>query len=938
MISADELLKASAIILSELFPQKFFSKHLELKDTLEHDLGLDSLAQVEFLTRLEKKFNTKFRESDFTNVESLGDIYKLLLSYEGYHGSVESLMQEQLTPDQSKSSFPSVNEVKTLVDVLDWQTKWHPDKIHVQLFKTDETSLTLTYKNLKLRAETIAAGLQQLKLKKGDKVVLMLPTGFDYLCGFFGVLFTGAIPVPIYPLARPNQLEDHIRRHQLILTNCKAQIIIAPQEIKTVARLLKSQVESVKHILSVDELERTEFRFVPEEIHPTNLALIQYTSGSTGNPKGVMLTHENLLANIRAMGETLQVNQQDVLVSWLPLYHDMGLIGAWLGSLYYGIPLVLMSPLSFLSRPEQWLWAIHQSKATISAAPNFAYELCLSRINDLDLNQLNLSSVRALLNGAEAVGPDTIDRFAERFQKYGLKKAAILPVYGLAESSVGLCFSPLGRGPAIQSIDRKLYMEKAKAVATPATDPAGLRFVGCGYPLPGHEIRVVDAFQHQVLENTEGEIQFRGPSSTSGYFNNDDETKKLYSGSWLVTGDRGYISNGELFVTGRTKDIIIRGGRHIYPQEIESAVGEIAGIRKGRVIAFGTKDLNTGTEKLVVVAETHEEKSEQINELKFLVNKITTELIGDPPEEIVLTAPGSILKTSSGKLRRAATRELYDHGQLGLPPRQLWKQVFTLVVGSAAVELKSIIRAFGSLLFTLYCWIVFFAIAAVAWLAVMVLPQLQWRWNVLHYLAQVFFKFSFLPVRTIGSLDVVSLASSTVYICNHSSYLDSLVLLATLPNPVCFVAKAELSKFVLLSMALKRIGVQFIERFEIEKSLEDAKKIEKILDENKSILFFPEGTFTRNAGLLPFHSGAFVLAAKKNSPVVPLCITGTRSILPAESRVLRRHAIEVYIGERIFKRQISEYAVTELWSKADTIKNSARKFILEHNHEPEARA
>lgn len=931
-VSADELLRISKRTLLDLFPQREFTRKLTLNDTLDHNLSLDSLARVEFLSRIEKHFNATFLEKDFAEMETLRDVFLALLKSKGY---TETSIRKEIEIISEKISEPAPSDVTTLIEVLDWHVKHHPDQTHVQFVDETGEGLTLTYRELKETAEAIAAGLQNLEIKKSDKVILMLPTGKEYLCSFFGVLLAGGIPVPIYPLGRPNQLEDHIRRHQYILSNCNAAVIIAPSEVKPLARLLKIQVASLKRIISVGELSTTQKKFVPQEINPTHLALIQYTSGSTGTPKGVMLTHENLLANIRAMGETLQVKPNDVVVSWLPLYHDMGLIGAWLGSLYYSVRLVLLSPMNFLTHPERWLWTIHRHRATISAAPNFAYELCLNRIKEEDLNDLDLSCLRALLNGAEAVSPETVDRFIQRFKKFGFKKETLLPVYGLAESSVGLCFPPVGRGPVTDHIDRKIYMQNAKAVRVSDSDPRALRFVGCGFPLPGHQIRVVDPFQHELTENSEGEIQFRGPSATSGYYDNLEKTKKLFAGAWLQTGDRGYISNGELFITGRIKDIIIRGGRHIYPQEIETAVGNIPGIRKGRVVAFGGFDSVSGTEKLIVAAETHEKNPNILNDLKVGINKITQELVGDPPEEVILTPPGSILKTSSGKLRRSATRELYEHGQLGLPPRSLWNQISILLIQGIINQTRFFFRNLGSQLYAFYCWTLFLCLAPIAWILVLILPRLEWRWATLHWMLKLFFTFTAVKIRVTGDIKNLSPVPAQIIAANHSSYLDSLVLISTLPQAVAFVAKKELSRNFLLSLPLKRMGTQFIERFDLEKSLEDTTKIEKILNENKSLLFFPEGTFDRLPGLLPFHTGAFFLAAKRNLPLTPLCIQGTRSILRSDSWFPRRDSIEVFIGETLKTSEIPLEFTTDIWKKTDYLKNYARSYIQQYNHEPE---
>ena len=361
-------------------------------------------------------------------------------------------------------------------------------------------------------------------------------------------------------------------------------------------------VESVAHLVDAS----TPPVNLPQPGNSDSVALIQYTSGSTGDPKGVVLSHSNLLANIRAMGEVMDASSADVFVSWLPLYHDMGLIGAWLGCLHFAAPLYAMSPLSFLVRPESWLWAMHRFRATFSASPNFGFELCLNKIADADLEGLDLSSLRMVANGAEPVSVQTLRRFIDRFGRYGFPAQAMAPVYGLAECSVGLAFPPLGRLPIIDRVNRDRL--SADGVAEPARpdDPKPLEIVPCGQPLPGHEIRIVDEAGYELGERREGRLEFRGPSATRGYFRNETKTRELFHDGWLDSGDRAYMAGGDVCITGRIKDIIIRAGRHIYPQEVEDAVAEIPGIRKGCVAVFGVTDRASGTERVVVLAETRE--------------------------------------------------------------------------------------------------------------------------------------------------------------------------------------------------------------------------------------------------------------------------------------------------------------------------------------------
>ena len=376
-------------------------------------------------------------------------------------------------------------------------------------------------------------------------------------------------------------------------------------EAKPLAYLLRAQVESLNRILIPAELDASANPdFTPVHGKPGDTGFLQYTSGSTGNPKGVVLSHANLMANVRAMGAAVNANPEDVFVSWLPLYHDLGLIGANFASLVLGFPTVLMSPLAFLSRPVSWLRAIHRHRGTMSGGPNFSFELCLRRIADEDMEGIDLSSWRFAFNAAEPVSPETIVEFEQRFSKYGLRKNCISPSYGLAESSVGVAITVPGTPWRADRLDRDRFTRSGEAVEARPDDPSPLIVIGCGTPIPGHDMRVVDAAGLELPDRQEGQLQFRGPSSTSGYYRNPEATKTLFgSGDWLNTGDRAYLSEGTLFLTGREKDIIIRGGRNISPYELEQAVGDLAGVRRGCVAVFGSKDAATGTERVVVLAE-----------------------------------------------------------------------------------------------------------------------------------------------------------------------------------------------------------------------------------------------------------------------------------------------------------------------------------------------
>ncbi|HWQ95397.1 MAG TPA: AMP-binding protein [Gammaproteobacteria bacterium] len=918
------LLKTVQEFIAELHPHGERAVAVTLDSSLDRDLGIDSLGRVELLMRIERTFNVSLPEQVLASAETPRDLLRAM--------SAATVMPKPAVATQVSSLVQQPSEIvpsqaATLIEVLDSHVLSHPDRPHIILHGASGEEERISYAALRQGAQAVAAGLLRLNLEPGQTVALMLPTSRDYFYSFFGILLAGAIPVPIYPPARLSQIEDHLRRHAGILSNALATILVTVPEAKALARLLKSQVPTLHTITTVGELSSAAEKFTPVAIKSQDIAFLQYTSGSTGNPKGVVLTHANLLANIRAMGEAAQVSSKDVFVSWLPLYHDMGLIGAWLGSLYFACQFVVMSPLTFLAHPARWLWAIHRYRGTLSAAPNFAYELCLRKIEDREIEGLDLNSLRMAFNGAEPVSPDTVVKFTQRFARYGLRPDVIAPVYGLAESSVGLAFPPPGRGPLIDRIQRDAFTRTGNAVPAGNDETDVLRFVACGQPLPGHQIRIVDDTGREIAERVEGRLEFKGPSATSGYFRNPEQTRNLFHGDWLDSGDLAYIAGVDVYITGRVKDIIIHAGRNIYPHELEEAVGNIPGIRKGCVAVFGSPDPASRTERLVVMAETREKGAEVLDKLRLEINSLSSDLLGSPPDDIVLAPVHSVLKTSSGKIRRAASRELYEKGLSEVQQRAVWWQFVRLSILSVLPELRRLRRVIADVLYAAYAWTVFSILAQITLLIAVLLPRPEWSWAVSHVGARLLIRLSGVTL-TVQGLDSLASGAPCVLVANHTSYLDGILLIALLPRPFGFVAKRELLDHPIAGIYLRHIDASFVERFALLRGVEDAEQLSQSVREGRSLAFFPEGTFYRMPGLLPFHMGAFVAAAQAGVPVVPVSIRGTRSILRADHWFPRRGSISVTIGVPIEPKGSD-------WSAAIQLRDAARAEILRHCGEPD---
>lgn len=909
----------------ELHPGRRSAERPGLDADLERDLGLDSLARVELMMRLERAFDVSLPEQLLASAETPRDLLRAVHAA-GPSGS-GAPKAERRRPEAARDVSSRPDDAGTITEVLSWHAERHGERTSILLYEGGEEPSPLTYEELERQGRRVAAGLQQRGLEAGQPVALMLPTGRDYLFSYLGIMMAGGVPVPIYPPVRAAQLEDHLKRQTGVLANARTPILITVPEARQVARLLRARVPELREVLTRADLAEADDEPALPRLRGSHTAFLQYTSGSTGEPKGVILTHDDLLANIRIMGDVIRVSGADRFVSWLPLYHDMGLIGAWLATMYYGLPLVLMSPLAFLARPSRWLWALHEHGGTLSAAPNFAYELCLTKLRDEDLEGLDLGSLRVLFNGAEPISPRTLERFCKKFGRYGFRREAMTPVYGLAESAVGLAFPPLGRGPRIDRVDREAFTVKGHARPAREDDEAALEFVACGQPLPGYEIRCVDEAGREAPERREGRIEFRGPSATSGYYRNPEATRELFRDGWLDTGDLGYIADGEIFITSRVKDLIIRAGRNIYPYEVEEAVGELEGVRKGCVAVFGTPDESSGTERVVVVAETRETGREAREELRESVYRAATDVLGLAPDDVVLAPPRTVLKTSSGKIRRSAVRELYENDEIGRAPRAVWWQVLRMAVGALRPRWRSIRRRAGALAHAARVQVVFWLLFPVGWLGGVALPRLDQRWALIHHAARWLFRLTGTPLHVSG-LEHLPGEGPCVIVANHSSYLDGVALVAALRRPASFVAKGELKEQFVAGTFLSRINARFVERFDQAKSVEDARGTGDVLAEGGRLMTFPEGTLVRAPGLLPFHMGPFMAAAGAGVPVVPVVIRGTRSVLRSGSWFPHRGAVSIRALEPLEPDGND-------WQSAIRLRDRTRELMLRHVGEPD---
>ncbi|WP_039011694.1 condensation domain-containing protein [Pseudomonas brassicacearum] len=557
------------------------------------------------------------------------------------------------------------------IDVLEANAQHFPHRAALHFLPDGvEIGETLTFAQLHEQSQSLAAALQA-RYAPGDRVLLMLPSSLDYARTFCACLYAGLIAVPLFP--PPSRKPRHLDRVRNVVVDAEPALILAPADY---CEGLLELVEGRVDVLTVQDLGTPPAsQWQRPAIDGSTVAFLQYTSGSTGSPKGVEVRQRNLIANVELMRQAYAFDEHGAMVNWLPLYHDMGLIGGMLAPLYSGMPCYLMASQTFVNAPSTWLQALSRYRATASFAPNFAYALCNRVVSDNLIAQLDLSAWKHAINGAEPIHPGTLEAFAQRFAACGLNPLAISPGYGQAEATLCVSATPADALPVVLRLDKTVLETGRVALAT--ADAAAVEFVACGYPQALHNIAIVDphTFERCAADRI-GEVWLKGPSNAESYWKNPEATREAFeariagsSEHYLRSGDLGFMHEGQVVICGRLKDLLILNGRNLYPHDIEFAITDAEpGIRTGRIAAFSEMDPALGREKLVIVAEPQRKFVDPAHHpaLFASMQNAVREAADCGIDQIVLVQAGTIPMTTSGKIARQGARKQLAAGTLSI--------------------------------------------------------------------------------------------------------------------------------------------------------------------------------------------------------------------------------------------------------------------------------
>jgi acyl-CoA synthetase (AMP-forming)/AMP-acid ligase II len=559
-------------------------------------------------------------------------------------------------PPASPVPAEFLDEAGTLSGAFSRLVERFPDFECLTILDRERRERRHTLGSLGAGARAVAGALSRLRLPRGRVVVIALPTGPELVAAYFGTLLAGGVPALVStPLHRVADRSRYRERLAAILRNAEAPVLYCGAAVAELVRGDGAELAGAA-LLTPAEAAAAGAPLAPCAPEPSDVATVQYSSGSTGTPNGVLLSHRAILNNLRAIREALRLRPGDVSVNWIPLYHDMGLIDGFLLPLLSGCPTVLIPTLDFMQEPSLWLWAIHRYRGALSWAPNFAYSLCAKRLSERDLVGLDLGGWRIAISASEPILAETLEAFASRFERFGFRREAFTPFYGLAENVTAVTAHPVEEPPRVDRLDREALA--AQEVARPASG-AGIACVGVGRCLPRCRVEIRDAQGQALPERRVGKIWIRSDCLFEGYRGQPELTARTLVDGWLDSGDRGYLAGDDLFFVAREKDLIVIGGEKLAPHDVESVVNEVPGVRSGCAVAFGVANPARGTEEVAVVAETKEEGAEARARLESAIRARALAALGLAVRHILLVPPGGVEKTTSGKLARRATRARY---------------------------------------------------------------------------------------------------------------------------------------------------------------------------------------------------------------------------------------------------------------------------------------
>jgi acyl-CoA synthetase (AMP-forming)/AMP-acid ligase II len=537
-----------------------------------------------------------------------------------------------------------------------------PKGVAVTLQFSGRDDVQSTYDQLLCRAGAYARTLEHEGIQPGEVVVLILQHGEDLIYSFWGAILHGAIPSIMPFLTEKLSPERYRADLSALISVTKPAAIVTYPEFEMEVRGALQEGDSVRSVVVSNRVEaQAEIDFASLKgfrRQPDDIVLLQHSSGTTGLQKGVALSHQAVFNQLNAYGKSLALAENDVIVTWLPLYHDMGLVAGFLMPILSGIPLALMSPFDWVRAPYKLLQSISKYRGTLTWLPNFAFNFCAQKIRDRHIEGVDLSTLRAVINCSEPVRWESHLAFYERFKAYGVKLEMLQTSYAMAENVFGVTQSRLGSLPVVEEIDREAFMVERVAKA-PFDGRPSMKMMSSGKPLENTKVKVIGNNANELPERVIGEVALKSDCMLTGYYNRPDITEKAFHNGWYLTGDYGYISNGEVFVSGRKKDMIIVGGKNIYPQDLESLTYEVPGVHAGRSVAFGMFDETQGTEEVVIIAEVDSEDAEEQQRIGDAIRLHVTKNSAIALRYVKVVGPKWILKTSSGKTARSANKEKF---------------------------------------------------------------------------------------------------------------------------------------------------------------------------------------------------------------------------------------------------------------------------------------